>query len=163
LAQQQTLTASIQCGRKIITVLVGIVCAVLIAGWIFEHLVEIETALNAAWGKLLFAMSLGGNFWAAVIIGLTMITIIGWACCVDNHLSKQNTAYSWPLIRIILISGAIWLLSFFAMQQTFHSIRDLTTYGRIAAAFMTLPFVVLALVAWVGCIKIMMHALGEDS
>lgn len=163
MTQQQKLNASIQCGGKIITILAGIVGIGFVVGWIFEHLGEIDTALSAAWGKLLFAISFGGNFWAAVIIGLAMIAIIGWACCVDNHLSKKNAAYSWPLIRIILASSPIWLLSFFAMQDTFHSISDLTIYGKVAVAFMTLPFLILATLVFVGFCMIMTHVLTAES
>lgn len=133
--------AAMDCGGQVLKGLVVLAGLTFGGGWFLEN-------REFAWGLVMLAVSLGGFFWGAVVVGVASAAVAFWNDCVKG---KAKGEYPDRIhMRVLLSVAGVWFLSFlagwrFSPEWGGFSGYDVAGMGILCASFFV--FVVFLLMA----------------
>nr|WP_280971519.1 hypothetical protein [Cupriavidus gilardii]WDE72659.1 hypothetical protein [Cupriavidus gilardii] len=126
--------AAASCGKKVaMGSSVGVAGLALIA-----TAIDNRAAIASAWRSLLWNISMGGNFWAAVVVCGVAMASCAWAVCTWEHLAQKHRAKR-PLLAVAMAACVLWFVGYRAVQSTYVEFFDLTVYAMFAVVAVTIP------------------------
>ncbi|HHW2631446.1 TPA: hypothetical protein ACUUA8_005261 [Pseudomonas aeruginosa] len=133
-----------QCAKQLALIVTGSITALTLIAAAIDN----REAIADGWRWTMWAVSMGGRFWAAAALAFLGLILGSWAGCVLCKLSEVSKDVDSLIGGLLATGGIAWILGCCALGYTFDSFSELSIYGMFAVFFLTLPAMAAVLIAF---------------